>query len=281
MLVVSLGGGKRGASLLISVMSSARFGSSTAQPPKSPNATGNAHTAKNSFIPQSSMTRERRNMTDLEGADAGELARTTYAFRPVALCPTRNEFSRPMSKRMSGEQERFKKQSHLPILTALMATAFVSRLAGAEPQAQPPNETQIQPPATTPPPTAPAPQRDAESERVNQRLKDLEEKNRQLQDELSRLKEEATFTQGRVDQLMPISGRVSGYVDFGFFYVQGNGTGIRSDTGNIRFPEYQSRLPGSWVFMGDPLSTAVNSRGEPADVGESRAVTFNPIGNEG
>jgi hypothetical protein len=175
----------------------------------------------------------------------------------------------------------FKGLSRLHLLMTLVAATFLSRVAAAEPQVPPPGEAQTPAPATTPAPKPPPTERDIESERVNQRLKELEEKNRQLYDELSRLKEDAAFTQGRVDQLMPMSGRVSGYVDFGFFYVQGNGTGIRSDTGNARFPEYQNRLPGSWVFMGDPLSTAVNARGEPADVGESRAVTFNPIGNGG
>jgi hypothetical protein len=167
------------------------------------------------------------------------------------------------------------------VLTALVAPLLVAGWARADPGMQAQGEAPTQPPATTAPHDVAAPQRDAEAERVNQRLKELEEKNRQLQDELSRLKEEAAFTQSRVDQLMPLSGRVSGYVDFGFFYVQGNGSGIRTDAGNTRFPEYEGRLPGSWVFMGDPLSTAVNARGEPADVSESRAVTFNPIGNAG
>jgi hypothetical protein len=35
------------------------------------------------------------------------------------------------------------------------------------------------------------------------------------------------------------------------------------------------------VFLGDPLSTAINARGEPADTGPSRAVTFNPVHNGG
>ena len=40
---------------------------------------------------------------------------------------------------------------------------------------------------------------------------------------------------------------------------------------------YQGIIPGSWVFYGDPLSTTVNSRGEPADTGESRAITFDSV----
>ena len=205
-------------------------------------------------------------MKDLEGREGSDVLGNTYPF--------------------------------LGILLAL-ALVLVGRPAGAEPPTQPAAETQTPPspptsptqtpasPTQTPPPpptsphAPPSTERPADPENVNQRLKDLEEKNRQLQDDVSRLKDDAAYNQGRVDQLMPLSGRVSGYLDFGFFYVQGNGSGIRPDTGNTRFPEYASTVPGSWVFMGDPLSTAVNARGEPADVADSRAVTFNPIGNGG
>ena len=33
--------------------------------------------------------------------------------------------------------------------------------------------------------------------------------------------------------------------------------------------------------MGDPLSTTINSRGDVADTGESRAITFDPINSRG
>jgi hypothetical protein len=113
---------------------------------------------------------------------------------------------------------------------------------------------------------------------IEERLKALEQQNRKLQEELDRLKADHEFTKTRVDQVMPIVGKVTGYVDFGFFYVQGNGSGIRNDVTHSYFPEYKDV---GWVLMGDPLSTAVNARGEPADHGESRAVTFDPIHNGG
>src|SRR5205085_9062775 len=48
------------------------------------------------------------------------------------------------------------------------------------------------------------------------------------------------------------------------------------------YPEYLDRgVPGSWVFVGDPLSTTVNSRGDVADTGESRAIKFDPINSRG
>jgi hypothetical protein len=62
---------------------------------------------------------------------------------------------------------------------------------------------------------------------------------------------------------------IGGYIDFGFFAPQGDGSGIIRDQGNVLFPQYA--MPGSrygWVFLGDILSTAVNSRGEVADLGD-------------
>lgn len=60
---------------------------------------------------------------------------------------------------------------------------------------------------------------------------------------------------------------LSGYVDFGAFAVQGNGAGYVQDYGNAAFPEYAGRY--AWVFLGDILATAVNARGEPADLGDA------------
>ena len=74
---------------------------------------------------------------------------------------------------------------------------------------------------------------------------------------------------------------MTGYVDTGFFAVSGDGSGIRPDIGNVYFPEYAGVVPGSWVFMGDPLSTAINSRGDVADTADSRAIAFDPIDSRG
>jgi hypothetical protein len=110
----------------------------------------------------------------------------------------------------------------------------------------------------------------------------LAAENAALRDELRYLEEDFEQLHAQVDGLMRIRGRLSGYVDFGFFAVGGDGTGFRPDYGNVHFPEYADRFPGgAWVFMGDPLSTAINARGEPAATGDSRAVTFDPIGNRG
>jgi len=59
---------------------------------------------------------------------------------------------------------------------------------------------------------------------------------------------------------------VGGYIDLGFFAPQGNGSGILRDQGNLYFPQYAHY---GWVFLGDILSPAVNTRGEVADLGDA------------
>jgi hypothetical protein len=133
--------------------------------------------------------------------------------------------------------------------------------------------------ANPPAPPSPAAPTSAQPS-IEDRLRELERQNRKLAEEVARLKADHEFTKTRLDQVMPVVGKVSGYVDFGFFYVQGDGSGIRADTDHEHFPEY-SAVSGTWVLMGDPLSTAINARGEPADTGVSRAVTFDPVNNGG
>ncbi len=113
-------------------------------------------------------------------------------------------------------------------------------------------------------------------------LEELKAQNQELRDELDFLKEDLAQTDQRVGKLAPLAAKVTGYLDFGFFVVEGDGTGIRSDTNHDYFPEYENIVEAdSWVFMGDPLSTAINARGEPASTGESRAITFDPIRTKG
>jgi hypothetical protein len=61
---------------------------------------------------------------------------------------------------------------------------------------------------------------------------------------------------------------VAGFIDAGFFAVGGDGTGFVQDLGPREarlFPALGEQY--AWVFLGDLLSTAVNTRGEPADLG--------------
>ena len=74
--------------------------------------------------------------------------------------------------------------------------------------------------------------------------------------------------------------QLGGYVDFGFFVPQGNGAGYIEDFGHVFFPQYAGKF--GWVFLGDILSTAVNSRGEVADLGPAPGVTrYDSINSRG
>jgi hypothetical protein len=112
-------------------------------------------------------------------------------------------------------------------------------------------------------------------------LEELKAQNRELREELDLLKEDLQQTDQRVDKLAPLAAKVTGYLDFGFFVVGGTGAGIKADSAHLTFPEYDGIVQDSWTFMGDPLSTTVNARGEPATTGESRAITFDPIRSKG
>jgi hypothetical protein len=73
---------------------------------------------------------------------------------------------------------------------------------------------------------------------------------------------------------------VGGYLDIGYFVPGGNGgAGYVEDFGHIRFPS----LGGfGWVFLGDILAPAVNSRGEVADLGPAPGVDrFDTINSRG
>jgi hypothetical protein len=127
----------------------------------------------------------------------------------------------------------------------------------------------------------PAPPPAPEPPKVDPKLQELEQRLEKAEEKIDELEDDNKYLDDKVKDLMPLSGRISGYVDVGFFATSGDGSGIREDLINSYFPEYAGKVPGSWVFMGDPLSTAVNSRGEPADTGDSRAIAFDPINSKG
>jgi len=90
-----------------------------------------------------------------------------------------------------------------------------------------------------------------------------------------RLRESEAAAQKR---LSPLSW--NGYVDFGFFVPLGNGgVGWVEDFQHKQFPQYGNT---SWAFLGDILSTAVNTRGEVADLGNAPdAPRFDSINSNG
>ncbi len=98
---------------------------------------------------------------------------------------------------------------------------------------------------------------------------DLVALQRQIE-ELERKVDIQTSKTEQLSALLPLAGFIRAFVDVGAFSVGGNGSGIRSDIGHTYYPKYAGRLAGEWVFMGDPLATAINSLGEPADASNSR-----------
>ncbi|HLK89160.1 MAG TPA: hypothetical protein VKZ18_04645 [Polyangia bacterium] len=72
----------------------------------------------------------------------------------------------------------------------------------------------------------------------------------------------------------------NGYVDFGYFAPIGNGgVGWIRDAGNAVYPQYANY---SWVFLGDILATAVNTRGEVASLGNAPGVDrFDSVASAG
>ncbi len=100
-----------------------------------------------------------------------------------------------------------------------------------------------------------------------QRVTLLEEKVSKLQSQLAQKPAgPAGFLSAMVSAVT-----LSGYIDFGFFVPQGNGAGYSQDFGNKIFPQYAGRY--GWVFYGDILSTAINSRGDVADLGDAPGVS--------
>ena len=67
---------------------------------------------------------------------------------------------------------------------------------------------------------------------------------------------------------------MTGYVDFGFYAVEGDGSGVRQDVTHA-YPIYKGY---AWVFPGDLLAPAINSRGEVANLGDLPGVDrYDPI----
>src|SRR5262249_52636991 len=78
---------------------------------------------------------------------------------------------------------------------------------------------------------------------------------------------------------------LTGYGDIGFFVPQGNGSGIVWDAGKtFQYTRNQcSRCSEfGWVFYGDILAPAINSRGDVSDLGDlPGSDRFDPIHSRG
>jgi len=134
-----------------------------------------------------------------------------------------------------------------------MGLLFTGGIAAAQERK---SEAPSLPEETAPPPVEP--QQD--------RMQLLEDRITELNERLQRSEEL------RLKSVSPLTW--NGYVDFGFFAPYGNhGAGWIQDVGNVYFPQYSGY---SWTFLGDILATAVNTRGEPADLGNEMAPGLVP-----
>jgi hypothetical protein len=102
-----------------------------------------------------------------------------------------------------------------------------------------------------------------------------------LEEQLAQMKSDVEELRSQPSWISKMAATFSGFVDLGFFWAQGDGSGVRKDLGHRFAPEYEGQLLGSWVLLGDPLSTAINSRGDVADLGDGRALREDPIHSNG
>jgi hypothetical protein len=153
----------------------------------------------------------------------------------------------------------------IPALAASLAHAQGAPAAAAPDLAAPEAEADESP--------APAGDLRAEVEDLRGRMLDLEQR-------LDQTRQIATLRRPVMSAL--------GYIDFGFFVpggngAGGNGAGIVQDAGAPAarvFPQYADRY--GWVFYGDILAPAINSRGEVADLGDFAGINrFDSVDSNG
>ncbi len=154
-------------------------------------------------------------------------------------------------------------------IARLLAGALV--LMAARVKAAPDDKATVAPlpvaPITSAPATSPEPAA-SEDEGPNLVLPD-DTHDEGHEDPIAKISE----LEARLDQMQALVANrqprviLGGYIDVGFFATQGNGSGIIRDQGNVVFPQYAGKY--GWVFLGDLLATPINTRGEPADLGDA------------
>src|ERR1041385_4587112 len=164
----------------------------------------------------------------------------------------------------------------LAYLVVLFASPAFAQDAPPVPVNEPPKEEPAKPPDQAQPPAPADDKKDENAEKV----KELEQRLEKVEQQLDDAKDDNSYLEEKLQSLLPIANKLTGYVDIGGFATTGTGAGTRTDVGHMFFPQY-SYVPETWVFYGDPLSTSVNSRGDVADTGESRAIVFDPINSHG
>ncbi|MBL8915608.1 MAG: hypothetical protein JNM17_33225 [Archangium sp.] len=114
-----------------------------------------------------------------------------------------------------------------------------------------------------------------------QEIADLKERLLELERKVEDAQGRAKAVQDRMDAHARFKVDPGGYLDLGFFWVQGNGSGVRRDLEHFGSGNRYGDILGSWVLIGDPLSTTINARGDAADLSDSRAVRFDALHSQG
>ena len=123
-------------------------------------------------------------------------------------------------------------------------------------------------------PEAPAPV--PTPEELAKRIEVLEENTERV----AELEQRITTLNEQVNKLAPLRRFINVFLDVGWFTAGGDGSGVRQDIGH-RYVRDHGGVPAEWVLIGDPLSTTINSLGEPADLGASRSIVDDTIDSEG
>lgn len=102
-----------------------------------------------------------------------------------------------------------------------------------------------------------------------------------VQERFNNIEEDLTSVKEKTESIFDRTARkliFSGYIDAGAFVSTGNGVGFVPDFRNTLANRFPSK---TWLFLGDPWSTPVNSRNEPADTDGSFALPFDNINSGG
>src|SRR5579863_8852279 len=156
---------------------------------------------------------------------------------------------KPPRRRPAGCFEHGKRAWQVMAAVSLLASPPLATRAFAQQEEKP------EAPSLPEPSDDAAPPRDDQFQTMEQEIAELKE--RMAESEQARLKSVSALS-------------FNGYVDFGYFAPIGNGgVGWIRDAGNVHYPQYANY---SWVFLGDILATAVNSRGEVASLGNAPGI---------
>jgi hypothetical protein len=145
-----------------------------------------------------------------------------------------------------------------------------------------PARAQVAPVPAAPGPAVDAPDAEAPDDQAPAPVGDLRTEIEDLRGRMMDLEQRLDQTRQIATLRRPVMSAL-GYIDFGFFGASGNGVGIVQDSGAAAariFPQDADRY--GWVFVGDILSPAINTRGEVADLGDFAGISrFDGVDSNG